>query len=186
MVGRATTTAFKTEMGSDTIHPHILIDATFTSGTIYVWNGTGDLSWNGQTYLGAGNLLAISDIKETTDIKVVSLTVTFSALSSEFKVLALDNVELDNDVTIRLGLINTSGDVVADPEILFKGKMDEVEISESGDSSIFELTVNNKLVMLQATKERRYTNEDQVTIYSDDTALRHCLNADKEIKWGSV
>lgn len=186
MVGRNTTTAFKNEVAGDVIRPHILIDAEFSSGTIYVWDGDYDLTWNSNTYLGAGQLLEISPIGETTETKVNDLTISFTGIDSNYKTFALSQVDLDNDVAIRFALLDSSGSVVADPETVFKGKMDEVKLSESAGTSVFELAVQNKLAILRKANSRRYTNRDQQELHAGDTGLRHMVNSEREIRWGST
>lgn len=185
-MSRDTTAAFKTAMANDTIRPFILIDAEFNSGTVYVWNGVGELSWNSNTYQGFGNLLSISDVVETGEVRAAGLTIEFQALTAAYKSLALSNVSIKNSVTVRLGLFDSSGNIVADPETTFVGKMDEVNIEEGAEFSKFILSCENRLVELQKTKERRYTKEDQSQYQSGDTGLRHVVNAEKETKWGSV
>ena len=183
---RDTTTDFKNEIDNDVIRPRLLIKATFNSGTIYVWNGLGDLSWGGDTYSGLGELLSISDVVESTEIKVENLTITFSALSAAYKALALTEVDLKNSVTIYLALITSAGAVVADPETIFVGNMDEVRLKENGQTAVFDLVVNNRLIETQSSKERRYTNQDQQSIHPTDTGFRHMVNAIKQSKWGST
>jgi hypothetical protein len=185
MVGRNTTSAFISAISAGTIQPHILLDAEFSDGTVYLWNGDYSLSWNGQTYLGAGNLLTIGQINESTDLKVNDISVSFSGIDTAYKTLALSQVDIDNDVTIRFALITAGGSIVADPEIIFEGKMDEVGINESAPISTFTLGVQNKLARLQTTNERRYTLQDHKDIYSTDTGLRHMVNSERETKWGS-
>lgn len=185
MSGRDTTAAFLTEIANGTIEPHILVDAEFTSGTVYVWTGDYDLVWNSNTYLGTGNLLGIADVVESVEVETSEITISFEGISSAYKTLALSQVELSNQVTVRLALIGSSGSVIADPETLFQGTMDDVNISEGSENSTFTLTVQNKLAVLNSPNERRYTLQDRQQLYPSDTFFRHMVNSEKPTKWGS-
>lgn len=186
MAGRDSTAAFKNEIDNAVIKPRLLIEAEFSSGTVNIWSGIGNLSWDSKTWTGVGELLAISQIDESVDIKVDSITITFQGITAAYKALALDSVDLDNDVTVYMALLDSSDAVVADPEIMFKGKMDEVHMTENGETAIFELTVMNRLAVIDRANEVRYTNQEQQELYSTDTGLRHIVNAERETKWGST
>jgi hypothetical protein len=185
MVGRGNTSAFDTEIVTDTIAPRILVDAEFTGGTVYVWNGIGDISYGGNTYTGAGNLLSISDINESTEIRIESMTIEFEGITTTYKSLALSSVDLKNQVTVRLGVLDSNGAVIADPDVVFIGSMDEVTLTEEGSTATFILEVQNELVHTQKVKERRYTDYDQQALYPGDTIMRHVVNSEKKTRWGS-
>ena len=185
MVGRSNTSAFNTAIAENIIVPRRLIDAEFTGGTVYLWDGIGELSWNGNTYLGAGDLLGISEIVESVEVRIESMMISFSGITSSYKSLALQSVDLKNQATVRLALLNSSGAVIAEPDVLFIGNMDSVSLREGGDTARFDLILQNELVKTQKAKERRYTDEDQKSIYPSDTFMRHSLNAEKETRWGS-
>ena len=59
-MSRDLTSGMQTAATADLVRPFFLVDLNFTSGSIYLWSGQGDLSWNSNTYLGAGDLLSIS------------------------------------------------------------------------------------------------------------------------------
>lgn len=185
MSGRSASTALKNAFAEDAIKPFLLFDLGFTGGTVYAWTGLGTISWNSNTYNGFGNTLGISEVVETTDIRAAGITIEFQALTSAYKSLALSQVSLNSSVTIRIGLLDSSGAIVADPEIVFVGKMDEVAIIESGEFSTFRLQCENRLVKLQYPNERRYTHQDQLDYKSTDTGLRHTVNSEKIVRWGS-
>lgn len=185
MVGRSNTSAFNTAIASNIVSPRRLVDAEFTGGTVYLWDGIGDLSWNGNTYLGAGELLGIGEIVESVEVRIESMVIHFSGITAAYKSLALQSVDLKNQATVRLALLDSSGVVIADPDVLFIGNMDSVSLKEGGETARFDLVLQNELVKTQQPKERRYTDEDQKAIYPNDTFFRHSLNAEKETRWGS-
>ena len=50
------------------VRPIFLVHMVFDSSELNIWSGVGDLSFDSVTYTGLGDLLSISEIKETSDI----------------------------------------------------------------------------------------------------------------------
>src|SRR4051812_5427365 len=53
-----------TEVTAAQLRPLVLIKGEFDSGDLNLWSGIGTLSWNGDTYTGAGHLLSMSEVTE--------------------------------------------------------------------------------------------------------------------------
>lgn len=185
MVGRNNTSAFDTEISGDVIEPRVLIDAGFTGSTLYVWDGIGSIDYNGNTYTGLGDYLSISDVQESTELRTENISISLSGITTAYKSLALQSIEISNPVTVRFALLNSPTSVIADADIIFKGFMDEVKVTESATGATFELDVINELSQAQKVKERRYTDQDHQARHSGDTIMRHAINSKRESKWGS-
>jgi hypothetical protein len=183
MAGRNVTAAFKTAIQGDVVIPVFMVQAEFNQGTVYLWTGRGDITWNSQTWTGSGTLLTCAGIKESSDLKVSEVELQFSALPAAYKALALSGVDAKNAVTVYLGQLDSSLSLIVDPEQIFKGYMDEMGLPEGG--KVFRLTAVNRLAKLQEPKLRRHTHRDQVQRYPNDTSGRHITNTTKESKWGS-
>jgi hypothetical protein len=88
-------------------------------------------------------------------------------------------------LTVSLGAFDASGDLIADPVIVFSGFMDTMTISESGAYSSIGISVENKLVSFERTKVRRYTAEDQKIDHPTDKGFEYVTAiVQKEIIWG--
>ena len=73
----------------------------------------------------------------------------------------------------------------ADYEI-FKGTMDVMTISDTGETANIRISAESKLIDLDRSRERRYTSEDLKIDFSDDKGLEYIDDLqDKEIVWGS-
>ena len=53
------------------------LKAEFDSDDILIWTGTDDLIINSETYIGAGSLLTISSMEETTELASNGVVVVF-------------------------------------------------------------------------------------------------------------
>ena len=67
------------------IAPFFAVDLDFDSSPLYVWSGYGDLVIGDKTYLGAGQLLNISSVSETTEMEAKGATITMSGIPSSFR-----------------------------------------------------------------------------------------------------
>lgn len=98
-----------------------------------------------------------------------------------FGSLTDDTVSVDNIIILE----NEPFPLVADPEILFKGQTDTVQILEGKETSQITVNAENRLVKLEHKNERRYTKQDQDRFVSGDLGLDYVLQLqDKEIIWG--
>ncbi|MDB4507523.1 hypothetical protein N9064_01375 [bacterium] len=68
-MSRTLTTSMRDALVADTVRPIYLVRMVFDSSEspaeLNLWSGVGDLSYGGETYLGVGDLLGISEIKES-------------------------------------------------------------------------------------------------------------------------
>tara|TARA_B110000908_G_scaffold155772_1_gene194283 strand:+ start:81 stop:689 length:609 start_codon:yes stop_codon:yes gene_type:complete len=174
---------------ADVVRPAYFVRMVFDSGespnVLNIWNGIGDLAYGGNTYTGTGDLLSISQITETSDISATGINVTLTGVKTSFIAIAKDHEYQGRPLSVSLGAFDASGDLIADPVIVFSGFMDTMTISESGAYSSIGISVENKLVSFERTKVRRYTAEDQKIDHPTDKGFEYVTAiVQKEIIWG--
>lgn len=75
--------------------------------------------------------------------------------------------------------------LLPDPVLIFSGRMDIMEISESGETARITITAENRLIDLRKVNERRYTPQDQRSVYPDDKGFDFVpLIQDAPLLWG--
>lgn len=187
-MSRDLTTAFETALTADTVRPVLFWEGEFDSGTVRLWSGYGELTWNSETWQGAGTLAGITAIEETGDIKAAGVTFSLSGIPSDMLELALGEVRQGKPVKLWLGLLSlTDGSVIADPDQVFSGRMDVPTIDEGGETSTIAITAENRLVDLERARERRYTHEDQQIDFSGDKGFEYVNSLqDKEVLFGGT
>jgi hypothetical protein len=152
----------------------------FTYGPIRLWTGYGDRVIDGQTYQGAGDLLTISGLEEVNDLSAKAASITISGIPSEYVALALKEPYQRRTCRILWGVTNVSDFVE-----VFSGKMNQMPIEDSGESSVITILVESKLVELGRALVRRYTHESQQSRYPGDTFFSFVADIqDKGIPWG--
>ena len=184
-MSRTLSTEMQAVATAELVRPIYLVDMEFSSGSIFLWSGMGDLTYNSNTYLGAGDLLSIGSIAETAELTANGATVTLGGIKQSLLTLARDEPYQGRPLIIRLGAFDESGDLIASPVILFSGFMDVMTIADSGDTSTITVTVENKLIAFQRTAVRRYTAEDQKIEHPTDKGFEFVAKIqEKEIIWG--
>jgi hypothetical protein len=167
-VARSLTAGMITELTAAQLRPFVLVHLDFDTDPIFLWDGYGTLAWNGNDYLGTGNLLAISPSEETAEIRAAGLQMSLSGIPSAMLSIALQEDYQGRACYVRLGALDGTGAIVADPVLVFSGRMDVMTIDEGGESSTVTMSVENRLVDLERPRLRRYTAEDQAIDYPSD------------------
>lgn len=180
-MSRDITTEVLNALDDDVVYPFFAVDLDFASGSLYVWSGFGDLTIGDKTYLGAGTLLNVSSVEETTEIEAKGATLTMSGIPSSFLSLALDEQYQGRECRIYFGMTSDPSAYVE----IFSGELDQMNISEEGSTCNISVTAENVLIKLERAVVRRFTNEDQKSRYPSDKGLEFVAGLqDKEVFWG--
>jgi hypothetical protein len=157
---------------------------TVESGPLYLWTGLGDLTVGGITYIGTGNMLQISEVKETADIAAAGATLTLSGIPTEILALALQEPYQGRLCYIKFGMLENLGNPTSLTD-LFVGYMDQMNISEQADTCTIALAVESKLIDLERPRIERYTSASQKARYAGDLAFDFIPDLqDKPLSWG--
>lgn len=184
-MSRTLSTAMQAVATAELVRPIYLVDLEFASGSIYLWSGLGDLSFNSNTYIGVGDLLSIGAVQESTELTATGAQITLGGIKQSLLTLARDEPYQGRPLTIRLGAFDENGDLIASPVILFSGFMDVMTINDSGETSTITVSAENKLIVFQKTAVRRYTAEDQKIEHPTDKGFEFVSKIqEKEIVWG--
>jgi len=133
-------------------------------------------------------LLSISNINETADIRASGVKISLSGLDSSILSSSISQDSEGGLVKLYFGVLTTTNNetvVVDTPYQLFEGSLDTIQVSETGESATITVTVENKLIMLERPRNRRYTDQDQKNLFAGDKGLEFVDDLqDKELIWG--
>jgi len=105
-------TLYRAIFRSDKMHPVVLLTGNFESSTLRLWSGYDTLTYDGEEFVGAGNLIGISPLTETSEIRANGVTVSLSGISSSIISLALSENLNGRTITIDLGFIAGDSDEI--------------------------------------------------------------------------
>ena len=198
------------QIDAASLQPIILAEFLFDSGALRFWNGIGTLNVLGEDFTGAGNLLGISEYTETEKLEAIGLTFQLTGIPSSLISIALTEpyqgrvcnlyfsaitslseyallTESGETLLTESGeeLLTEDASVICPPYLQFSGLMDIMQIESGGGTCTISVTAESKMIIINRTKERRYTAEDQKALYPSDTGLRFVTQIqDRQVIWG--
>ena len=179
------------------------------SDILRLWTGVGTLVVEGISYAGAGTLLGISAVEETTETAARGADITITGLPSEVLSLALSTPYQGRTCKIYFGMFakgslqkeSTNFILLEDGSRIeledrstglteiFCGYMDQMNINEGADTGTVQVKVENKLIDLERARVARYTSEYQrsrnIAGASDDAGFDFVATMqDQKLAWG--
>lgn len=151
------------------VRPALAAQIAFKSQTSYVWSGSGNLVYSGNTYTGIGDFGKLGDIVEGQDVQAYSTSVTLSGIDQTLLSESITDIQLGAPATIYLVLLDGNGVIIGTPYPLFVGTVDKPSISIGTETLSITLNLETKLANLQRPSMRRYTSVDQRIDYPADT-----------------
>lgn len=173
MSGRGLSTDMVTEMGKQLLRPAFFVEIVLLSSTLRVWTGLGDISWDGHTWTGAGAAGTISALPETTEVQAQGMKLSLSGIPSAYVTYALSELVQGKSAKVWLGMLDSTGAVIADPFNSFAGRVDAIAMEEGGQTSNLNVTVESRLIGLKRTRQFLYTNSDQDALFSGDLGFEY-------------
>jgi hypothetical protein len=169
------------------VRPAFAAKLEFDTGNLNVWTGMGSLAFNPgtgiETFLGTGGLGGIAPVEETSTVRAVGMSFSLSGIPSSLLSLALLENYQDRLAHLWVLFFNADGSLLGST-LIFKGRMDTMDIEEGAEKSAITVTAESVLVGLEKANERRYTSEDQHLNYPSDKGFDFVPSLQlKEIKW---
>jgi hypothetical protein len=175
------TTAMKNALATAHVFPVLLVELHFNSATSYVWTGYNNITWNGHTWLGVGNLGGVAEVVDTLEVSMNGTTLTLTGIPYTDTLGAavdpvsqvLNQCKQSNPVVIYFGLFDNSGlGLIADPVVAFLGRMDKIQINEGAESVVVQMNVEPRRIDINRDRDRRYTDQDQRLTYPTDSGFK--------------
>ena len=187
---RNMTTAMAAAIGGGYIQPALFVMATFRTGPIYVWTGTGSIAWGGHTWLGVGKLGSVSTIEEGTSVEARGITLGLNGIDTALLTDVLTEFQLSAPVAVYLGLFDVSAStptLIADPVTSWVGRMDQPQIDVSAETARITIACENRLLDMNVGVYRRYTSDDQQLDHPGDLGMEFVNGLQTaSINWGRV
>lgn len=141
-----------------------------------------------ETYTGIGDFGGLSsEVVESISGAPASLSISLTGVKSAFINDALVDDYFRRDADVLIGLVNSSGTLLDDPEYLFSGYMDKVDITLSQGLAQMTLICESRGTNLLTAPDNRFTDEDKQSEVSGDLAGEYIYRMrDLELSWGTT
>ena len=187
---RTIATANKNETTAEVFRPVLFLFLDLDGGDVTVNSSDQDIAWDfdgdssDETFTGVGHFGNVSVVSETADLKATGIQVSLTGVPTTHISNALSEDYSGREAKLYVGFQNASRVLVADPMVIFHGRIDTMDI-QIGKTAQVNLTIESKLIDWERARIRRYTNEDQRSAYSSDEFLEFVTQTvEKEIVWG--
>jgi hypothetical protein len=176
--------AVATAIAAKVVSYAFLAEFAFASGTLRMWTGLGDKTWDGHTWSGAGDFAQITPIDETTEIGAAGMNFTLSGIPSSLISISLNDAYRNKPCKLWLAILDDDEAIVATYRC-FGGRMDVMNIEDAGETATITVQAENRLIDLTRPRILRYSDADQQRLHPGDTGLRYAASlAEKPLPWG--
>lgn len=203
-MSRGLTTSQSLAAAAPVVRPVIMARLDFASGPVCVHTGVGTITYNGEDYLGVGDLGDISRVEEAAEVRPYSLQLTLSGIPPSLVAIAVGEHYQGRDCRLYLALLDANHDGAGlmpaaglhpaaglypapagiDPIEVWRGRMDTADI-EMGETATITVTAQSLLADWQRPRIRRYSHEDQQDLHPGDRGLEFvAAMVAKDIVWG--
>ena len=154
------TAAMVTALQSPSLKPALFVSIQFKTETVYLWTGSGSLTWNGQTWSGAGSLMNISSIETSDKVEAQGMSIELSGIDPTLLSEVLSDVQIGYPVSVYFTAYSGSA-FITPPITSWNGRVDRPTCKVGGDQATISLACETQLIDMNIPVDRRYTQEDQ-------------------------
>lgn len=183
---RNASTSVLTEISAESNFPIHLLEIEFDSTTYYLTDTSRTITWDGNEYTALGHFLNFTDIQETVEVQVNTVTGNLSGIDQTYISLFLSDNYIDRTVNIRKAFLNTAESVISDPVLIFSGRISGVGINENPEDGTCIVTMEaaSQWVDFERRPGRHTTDSEQQIYFAGDKGFEFASEINKEILWG--
>jgi hypothetical protein len=157
--------------------PRYFVEMVFDSGTVRLWDGLGDKTFDGNTYVGSGRLGTVEPIPEESDVVasgvrlklIVIPTTEFPNAVDDFITIAYGEEFQGRACTVWRVELDDAGAIIPDGIVRFRGRMDMMHDTEIPGALVVTVTAENRLIDLEYVSRKTYTPEDWKRVNPNNT-----------------
>lgn len=109
-MGRALESAVLAEIVKPRVRMAHLVSLAFDGGVQYYTTHSSDIEWGGHTWQSSPNLLRVSDIREDSEVRIQTATVTLSSVNQANLSVALTEDYTDREMNVYVAFITNAPD----------------------------------------------------------------------------
>ena len=171
---------------ADLVELHLSTPQYFTSTNINIpYDSPSAPDAGTNTYLAQGQFLSYGNVIESSDVRINSLDMTFTAVDTTTIALLMNNVYIDKRVVIYRALLSSSYTFAADDIFtIFDGRITGYRIKETAKTATVIVTIASQFADFMRTNGRRTNPASQNVHFSSDKGMDFSPQIVKDIKWG--
>ena len=180
---RTLTTAVKNELETDSLQPVNLVYINVGSGYRFT-DHYKDITYDSNTYSASSLFTKLTSVTESAEVEVSNITLSFSGADQTIISLFLSNAYIEKEAEVYKALLDTSENVISDPFLLFKGRIESFSIDESINQSNANIVVASHWSDFSKIEGRKTNTGSQQLHFSADLGFEFASQTVQDIKWG--
>jgi hypothetical protein len=149
----------------------LMVEIGFRSGSVYIWSGLGDLSWNGHTWKGLGTLMGIAASEDAATVEARGISILLSGLDPALLADCQGEFQPGLPATVYLA-VWSGGSIIPDPLVTWAGRTDQPTIDVQPDMVTIAQACESRLSDMNVAVDRRLTHLDQQMDWPGDLGLQ--------------
>ena len=140
-----------------------------------------------EVYTGIGTFGGIGgEVRESTQGAPIGITLVLTGVSPTLIATTLTDDYFRRDADVMVGLEDENGDLIDDPEILFSGYMDSVQISFAKNSATLQMSLESRGTNFLSASDLRFCDEELQRAFPGDLGGEYIFRmGDLVLRWGS-
>ncbi|WP_299733837.1 hypothetical protein [uncultured Endozoicomonas sp.] len=176
--------ALRLALTQDSVTPLMLLEIAFKNGTTRVHSGLGEIIFEGQKFLGLGDIGKVSVIRQESGDRPDRLNLTLSSFDDSVRGEALEARYVGQPVKLWLAVLDDDWRIKAS-QMIWRGSISDGGVTV-GENNQITLTVSNRLEDWDKARPDRYTDESQNSRHPGDRIFIYMpAMAEYPIYWGS-
>jgi hypothetical protein len=156
----------------------------FASGIVAANTGVSTIPFGGDDYLGVGTFGDVSPVSESVASKPYSISLTLSGVPAALISVTLNEQYQGRDAKIFLAMLDSEHQLIADPVLLFRGRIDTMDMV-IGETATISMTVQSRMADWDKPRVRRYNHEDQIVNHPTDKGFEFTPQmVERTLVWG--
>ena len=153
--------------------------------TYYYTDSNSDVVDGSDTYTANAFLQGLSAVTESAAINIGSMTLKISGVNQTIISDVLNYGHLNRDITIKRAILDDSDAVIETFEI-YKGFIEGMSISDSGETSSVNFSIANHWADFERIEGRATNNSSQQHFHDGDLGFEFADQVTKQLLWGEV
>tara|TARA_X000001388_G_C2209695_1_gene114642 strand:- start:537 stop:1091 length:555 start_codon:yes stop_codon:yes gene_type:complete len=182
-MARTLTTAVKNELATNSLQPINLLFLNVSTGLRFT-DHYKNVTYDSNTYTASSLFTKLSSVTESSEIQVSNITVTFTGADQTITSIFLSNDYIEKEAEIYKGFIGSNEAVIADPFLLFKGRIESFSISETLKDSKVNISIASHWADFSKVEGRKTNTGSQQIHFPNDLGFEFASQTVQDIKWG--
>ena len=181
-MSRTVNSSTATELAKDAFEMAHLVKIDFDT-PVYLTDNAHDLTYDGDDYDAGGHLLQMSNVTESSDVRVGKYSLQISGVDQSYISILLSQSYINRQVLIYRAALNNNT-IIGDPILLYDGRIDGFTIADGDNSSDITISTASHWSDFEKKAGRKTNNNSQQIFFSGDLGFEFASSTVTDLKWG--